>query len=253
MDPITAGALITGGSALVGGILSNNANAENTSAANAQSAENTRYTNEINRATAREQMAFQREMSNTSYQRGMRDMRAAGLNPMLAYSQGGASQPSGAGFSASAAPVQAAEYKDPFAPAISSAIQTYQTGNQIKQGRDQLAINKANSVAQTALQAAQTTQAIQSAKNAIIQGQILVNEAKKSKLEGDWYGSKTGSTLYQINKLNETVGGVLDSTNSAVQLINPFKQLRDLKKSMPGTGTLKDGTRFKLKTGETIP
>jgi hypothetical protein len=56
----------------------------------------THLTNKANKAISARQMAFQREMSNTAYQRGMADMKKAGLNPMLAFSKGGASTPQGA-------------------------------------------------------------------------------------------------------------------------------------------------------------
>lgn len=80
MDPLIGAALIGGASTLIGGLVGDSGQ---------------KAANRANLQIAREQMAFQERMSSTAIRRRADDMKAAGLNPILAAGQP-ASTPAGA-------------------------------------------------------------------------------------------------------------------------------------------------------------
>lgn len=107
-----------------------------TVAAQLISSEGQEDTNEMNREMMRENSAFnaaeaqknrefQQYNSDTVWQRGVQDMQAAGLNPMLAYRQGGNPAPSG-NMASAGSPGNA---QNPYAAAGSTALQWAQIEN----------------------------------------------------------------------------------------------------------------------------
>lgn len=96
-------ALIAGGLALGSAIISGISQTVNTNkvlssqgAIQSQTAKDLLEEREYNSLEAQKNRDWQEKMANTSYQRAVKDLESAGLNPYLAFSQGGAVTPSGA-------------------------------------------------------------------------------------------------------------------------------------------------------------
>ena len=92
--------------------------------------------NKNNRKMQQHQMNFQSHQSSTAYQRSMADMRKAGLNPMLAYQQGGASTPTGG----SGHPQQ--NIGESIGEGVSTALETKRLNADIKAINSKVSLNK---------------------------------------------------------------------------------------------------------------
>ena len=131
-------------------------------------------TNAANFAESQRNRDFQERMSNTGYQRATEDMRKAGLNPALSYSNGPASTPSG-----STATATAPRKGDIGAGLLNTARAVASQGAELKQVGSQVDLNKA----QTAVADITTQKLSNNAKEAEQNIEKIKADTERSKTE----------------------------------------------------------------------
>lgn len=147
----TAAGAIIGGATALGGSLLQSWSADKTNKANIAEARRAEAVQQANldrlyreqTASAKQKMEFEERMSNSAMQRRVADLRKAGINPILAYTQG-ASTPVGAQIQGGTSHGVRANIQNVLAPAISTGLQLMRTAAELKQVEAQTNYLRAN-------------------------------------------------------------------------------------------------------------
>lgn len=200
---------------IIGDVIQAGANLIGQNSANKTNMEIADKATKANITSAREQMAFQKEMSNTSYQRGTADMKAAGINPMLAYAQGGASSPSGSSANAATTTVENA-----LGPAVSTAMESRRLRKEIRGVESNIALNEQMAKTGAAQAKLNDTNAKVAEKNAeVIDAKMPALKAQAALEKGQAEIDKKMLNVDNVSRrLNEYTGTI----NNATSAFKPF-------------------------------
>lgn len=163
--------------------------------------------NQETAASTAKQMEFQERMSNTQYQRGMADMRAAGLNPILAYKQGGASAPTGASYTAANVGQAAAQGAQSAQAAARSAAETNPSVAQAWAGVDLTNAQIRQLMGpQAELLRAQAAASMASSARDVATARLTNFEAARAAADEEFFSSSEGKSVRQAGRVISELG-----------------------------------------------